>query len=66
MSKSKGNILDPIELINEYGVDEIRYYLAKEVVFGLDGKINKDNIEACINDLANNTWKSYTKSFYSD
>tara|TARA_B100000886_G_scaffold68558_1_gene43258 strand:- start:44515 stop:46008 length:1494 start_codon:yes stop_codon:yes gene_type:complete len=54
MSKSKGNILDPIELINEYGVDEIRYYLAKEVVFGLDGKINKDNIEICINDLANN------------
>ncbi len=54
MSKSKGNILDPIELINEYGIDEIRYYLAKEVVFGLDGKINKNNIEACINDLANN------------
>ena len=54
MSKSKGNILDPIELIKEYGVDEIRYYLAKEVVFGLDGKINKDNIEICINDLANN------------
>ena len=31
MSKSKGNILDPIELIKEYGVDEIRYYLAKKL-----------------------------------
>ena len=55
MSKSKGNILDPIEIINEYGLDEIRYYLMKEVIYGLDGKINTDNLKNCINsDLANN------------
>ncbi len=54
MSKSKGNILDPVELINEYGVDEVRYYLMKEVIFGLDGKINLENLKNCINDLANN------------
>ena len=54
MSKSKGNILDPLELMNDFGVDEIRYYLMKEVVFGLDGKINLDNLKTCVNDLANN------------
>ena len=55
MSKSKGNILDPLKIINVYGLDPLRYYLLKEVSFGNDGNISEEKLENCINsDLANN------------
>ena len=55
MSKSLGNILDPIEIINKYGIDQLRYYLIKEVSLGNDGNISLKNLKDCINnDLANN------------
>ena len=55
MSKSKGNILNPGELIDTYGNDSVRYYLMKEVSHGSDGNISLKNLVNCINsDLANN------------
>ena len=55
MSKSLGNILDPIEIIKNYGIDQLRYYLIKEVSLGNDGSISMENLRNCINnDLANN------------
>ena len=55
MSKSLGNILDPIEVIKDYGIDQLRYYLIKEVSLGNDGSISMKNLKNCINnDLANN------------
>jgi methionyl-tRNA synthetase len=55
MSKSLGNILDPVEIIKKYGVDQLRYYLIKEVSLGNDGSISMENLKNCINnDLANN------------
>jgi methionyl-tRNA synthetase len=62
MSKSKGNILDPLEIIENYGLDEIRYYLMKEVIYGDDGKITPENLINCINsDLANNIGNLYQR-----
>ena len=55
MSKSLGNILDPIQIIKDYGIDQLRYYLIKEVSLGNDGSISMENLKNCINnDLANN------------
>jgi len=55
MSKSLGNILDPLEIINKYGIDQLRYYLIKEVSLGNDGNVSMENLKNCINnDLANN------------
>ena len=47
--------MDPIEIIKNYGIDQLRYYLIKEVSLGNDGSISMENLRNCINnDLANN------------
>jgi methionyl-tRNA synthetase len=55
ISKSLGNIIDPYEIINDYGLDQIRYFLFREVPFGNDGDFSKKAISRRVNaDLANN------------
>ena len=54
MSKSKGNVVDPVVLVNEFGVDPVRYYLLKEIPFGSDGLFNNEIFIKKVNsDLAN-------------
>src|SRR5713226_5233708 len=54
MSKSVGNVVDPFNLANQYGVDQMRYFFLREVPFGQDGNYNHEVIVARINaDLAN-------------
>jgi len=54
MSKSKGNVVDPVILIDKYGVDAVRYFLLREVPFGSDGVFSNEALIQRINsDLAN-------------
>lgn len=54
MSKSKGNVVDPVILIEKYGLDAIRYFLLREVPFGADGVFSNESLISRINsDLAN-------------
>lgn len=54
MSKSVGNVVDPLELIKSYGVDPVRFYLMKEMVLGQDSNFSIESFVKCYNnDLAN-------------
>ena len=65
ISKSIGNVIDPIEIINEYGLDQFRYFLLREVPFGNDGDFSKDALinrinSDLVNDLGNLCQRSLT------
>ncbi|WIJ23604.1 methionine--tRNA ligase [Devosia sp. RR2S18] len=55
MSKSLGNVIDPFELVAEFGADPVRYFLLREVSFGHDGDYSREKLTNRVNaDLANN------------
>ena len=55
MSKSRGNVIYVEDLVNRYGVDAVRYFMARNIIFGLDGEFTPEAFVETINvDLANN------------
>ena len=54
MSKTKGNVIDPFKMVEEYGLDQFRYFLMREIPFGNDGNFSESALVGRINsDLAN-------------
>lgn len=54
MSKSVGNVIDPVEFVDRFGVDQVRYFLLREIPFGQDGSISEEAMISRVNaDLAN-------------
>ncbi len=63
MSKSRGNVVDPVAIADEYGVDPFRYFLLREVPFGLDGDFSRSAMKGRLNsDLANDLGNLFSRS----
>jgi methionyl-tRNA synthetase len=63
MSKSLGNVVDPQSLVQEYGLDQVRYFFLREMVYGLDAAFNEEALIGRINsDLANDLGNLFSRS----
>jgi methionyl-tRNA synthetase len=65
MSKSRGNVVNPIDMVKKFGIDVYRYFLLRDVPFGLDGNFSEDSIikrynSDLANDLGNLVYRSLT------
>ncbi len=65
MSKSRGNVVNPIDIVNQFGLDTYRYFLLRDVPFGLDGNFSEEAIikrfnDDLANDLGNLVYRTLT------
>jgi methionyl-tRNA synthetase len=68
MSKSIGNVIDPYEIVETYGVDQVRYFMINEVPFGSDGDFSSTRVTDCINaklsnDLGNLAYRTLSFAY---
>lgn len=54
ISKSLGNVIDPFDLVQKYGLDQVRYFLMREITFGKDGNFSHDNMVSRVNSELSN------------
>lgn len=65
ISKSIGNVIDPFEIVHEYGLDQMRYFLLREVPFGNDGDFSRDSVANRINSELSNEFGNLAQRVFS-